>query len=263
MEHFNSTIKIKIVITESIAEIVLNSPENKNALNPELLTELKWALKKINTIPSIRCIVMSSSCDVFSAGADLKHLEEINNNSFNDNLLDSISLMELFRTILNSGKITICKINGAAIAGGFGLATSCDYIFGTPNSKFAYTETKIGFIPAIVSTFVNQRISNPIARDILLSGKLLNSDEAIKLNILHELIKEAHLNDFVTDFATKIAKTTSSNSIKITKKLIQLNLNNKINEALINACFSNADCRSSNDFKKGVNSFLTKTKLEW
>ena len=93
--------------------------------------------------------------------------------------------MSLFKIILSIEKLVIAKVNGAAIAGGCGLATACDIIFGSEKSKFGYSEVNIGFVPALVSTYLPKRINSAIAKELLLTGKILNFQEAREINLIN------------------------------------------------------------------------------
>ena len=122
----------------------------------------------------------------FCAGADLNELKEMQKKIITrKNLNDSKKLMSLFKIILSIEKLVIAKVNGAAIAGGCGLATACDIIFGSEKSKFGYSEVNIGFVPALVSTYLPKRINSAIAKELLLTGKILNFQEAREINLIN------------------------------------------------------------------------------
>ena len=152
---------IQIVNKEKyIYSIILNSPQNGNALNQSLISELIVIFDDLSKKESCRVIILESNSKIFCAGADLKELKEMQNNTYEKNLEDSKNLTMLFKKILSSEKLVIAKVNGAAIAGGCGLATACDIIFATENAKFGYSEVNIGFVPAIVSTFLSKRVND-------------------------------------------------------------------------------------------------------
>ena len=144
---------MKYVITEirdRIGYIILNRPDKRNALNSECVSELKISIKSFENNSEVRALILKSAGEVFCAGADLAYLQQLQNYTYEENLADSKNLAELFKLIYSFPKPVISLVNGAALAGGCGLATVCDICFATPSSTFGYTEAKIGFIPAIV-----------------------------------------------------------------------------------------------------------------
>jgi len=142
------------VLTENRAGagiITLNRPEKRNALSPGMVKELKSALTRYGQDDGVKIIVLTGAGTAFCAGADLKYLHQLSQNSVIENMADSEQIASLFLEIYNLDKPVIAAVNGPAIAGGCGLATAADWIIAHPDSKFGYTEVKLGFVPAIVS----------------------------------------------------------------------------------------------------------------
>lgn len=114
---------IQYQVEQRIAEITLNRPEKRNALNPELVKELTNAFVKAQNDDSAKVIVLKANGDVFSAGADLAYMQQLQNFSYKENIQDSTALKNLFQTIRALPKVVIAQVEGHAIAGGCGLAT--------------------------------------------------------------------------------------------------------------------------------------------
>ena len=133
-----------------VFEIILNRFEKRNALNNLFVQELTVAFLEADKDPEVRVIILKAKGKVFSAGADLEYLQELQKNSPEENLDDSNQLKNLFKFIYLQKKLVIAQVEGHAIAGGCGLVTVCDLAFSIPDAMFGYTEVKIGFIPAIV-----------------------------------------------------------------------------------------------------------------
>lgn len=254
---------INYKVENRVAYITLNRAEKRNALNEEMIQQLKQAVYKAEKDNGVKVIVLEAEGDVFSAGADLAYLQKLQQNSAAENLADSHQLRELFAAIYFSQKITIAKVQGHAIAGGCGLITVCDFVFSVPEAQFGYTEVKIGFVPAIVALFLIRKIGEGKARDLLLSGRLIQAAEAKEMGLINTIVAKEQLETDVKQFAEKLCNETSANSIAFTKDLIQKVQQMKPEEALVFAAETNAHVRSTEDFKKGVDSFLTKTKLSW
>lgn len=253
--------KIQIQVRKSVLNIVLDSPNNRNALSPSMIYEIQSTLDKYQNNKDIRVVLFSSSSSVFCAGADLKYLKSIINNTLDENLKDSLQLMNLFKTILSYKKIVISKVTGPAIAGGCGIVSASDFIFCTKESKFGYPEVKIGFIPALVSTFLKYKVSYYNAKKLLINGNIINAEEAKKIGLVDNIESIKKIDNKIDEFIDNHIRMTSPISIAQTKKL-QYDLNNLETQLSIAAEY-NANIRLQSDFKKGINSFLNKNSINW
>src|SRR5216684_1695370 len=136
-----------------IATITLNRPEKRNALSFELLDELMNALGEADTSDAL-VVILTGAGKAFCAGMDLDELKSVIGKSHAENVEDSRRMARIFRRLYDFPKPTIAAVNGAAIAGGTGVATMCDFTLAVPDAKFGYTEVRIGFVPAIVSSIL-------------------------------------------------------------------------------------------------------------
>lgn len=241
--------------------ILFDRPEKRNALNNEMITEIQSALNLYKKNTDIKVVLISSSSDVFCAGADLQHLQNIKEYSYEENLKDSEILKNLYKTMLLYPKLIISKVCGPAIAGGCGIMTASDVIFSTSTSKFGYPEVKIGFIPALVSVFLVQKIKETHARELLLTGKLIDAQTAKEIGLIHHICEANEIDDNVNSFIHNMINKTSSNSISETKKMLfsWFNFDKNLNKA----AEWNAQNRKSADFQKGISHFLNKEKINW
>lgn len=254
---------IRIEIENRIANITLCRSEKKNALNQALVAELNKAFTHLENDDDVKVIVLKAEGDVFSAGADLDYLQKLQNFSFEENLADSNSLRELFIGMHKNKKIIIAQVEGHAIAGGCGLVTVCDFCFAVPEAKFGYTEVKIGFIPALVSVFLARKISGTMARELLLTGKLISAEEALHINLINGVIPKNSIESHVNQFAQKLCEECSAQSLSATKELLSKIPSMELNDALNLAANMNATSRAGEDCKKGVTAFLEKKKFKW
>lgn len=248
---------------DRIATITLNRPEKRNALNPALIIALTDSLIQASEDESVKVIILKANGNSFSAGADLEYLQQLQFNTFEENVADSNLLKKLFTTIYYLPKIVIAQVEGHAIAGGCGLATVCDFIFATPESNFGYTEVKIGFVPAIVSCFLMRKVNETIAKELLFTGKIFSAEEALKYNLINFVTSTAEIHQKIKDFAVSLCNQTSENSLMVTKQLIGQTNNPMFEKILDTAVQINARVRESDDFKKGIASFLNKEKINW
>lgn len=243
--------------------ITLNRAEKRNAFNSEFIAALQAAFDAFAEDKNIKVVILKANGTAFSAGADLAYLTQLQNNSFEENLADSTRLKELYKTIYTFPKIVIAQVEGAAIAGGCGLATVCDFVYATPESTFGYTEVKIGFIPAIVMFFLIRKLGEAKARQLLLTGKVISSKEALELGIVTSIHQQEKIAEEVLSFANNLAESTSGHSILSTKKMIAEIQSLPFEEALNYAAKENAMARSTEDCKRGIAAFLNKEKIGW
>ncbi|HEX9252253.1 MAG TPA: enoyl-CoA hydratase/isomerase family protein, partial [Ignavibacteriaceae bacterium] len=221
---------IKSEIKNNTATITLNRPEKRNALHPDLVLQLKAKLIEFEKDENIKSLIITGEGNAFCAGADLEYLQQLSTNSTIENYEDSKSLAELFLMIYEFHKPTIAAVNGAAIAGGCGLASVCDFIIAHPEkSKFGYSEVKIGFIPAIVSIFLIKKIGEGLANQLLLEGEIISGKRAYEIGFANYLAED------VLSESLKLAERlnkNSSESIRLTKQMIHNLSNLAVREAV-------------------------------
>jgi methylglutaconyl-CoA hydratase len=254
---------VETSVKDRIGYITLNRPEKRNALSPEMVSELKSAFQKAEADDSVKVIVLKANGESFCAGADLTYLQNLQKFSYEENLADSRYLKELFLQIYTLKKVVIAQVQGSAIAGGCGLATVCDFVYSAPDAKFGYTEVRIGFIPAIVMVFLLRKIGEARAKELLLTGNLITADEANRMGMVNNVVEKNLLEKEVNDLATQLINTSSAQSLALTKKMISEVQHMRLEEALDFASQQNAQARSTDDCKKGIDAFLNKQSLKW
>jgi methylglutaconyl-CoA hydratase len=247
---------INYEVRNEIAIITLNNPEKRNALHPDLVKSLRAQLIETANDESIKVLIITGAGKAFCAGADLSYLNELQNNSLIENEKDSRSLAELFLNTYNFPKPVIAAVNGAALAGGCGLASVCDFIVAHPEeSKFGYTEVKIGFLPAIVSVFLIKRIGEGSANHLLLSGGVINGKRAYEINLVNYL--SYNVLETAIEVASGLCQNSTSSMIN-TKRMIKSVSNFSIEEAVEYCIGLNTIIRSTEDFRNGLKKFLEK-----
>lgn len=246
-----------------IGIVTLDRPEKRNALSAEMVSELKKAFGDLISDKNVKVIILKANGDAFCAGADLAYIKQLQKNTYQENLADSQNLRQLFQMIYESPKIVIAQVEGPAIAGGAGLASICDFIFAVPDLKMAYTEVKIGFIPALVMVFLLRKINECHAKYLLLSGEMIGAEQALNWGIINEIVDTDKMESRVMEFAERLVKRNSENSMAVTKKMISEMPSKTLNEGLDYAAAQNAKGREHEDCIKGINAFLNKEKIQW
>lgn len=254
---------VEVSIQNRIGTILLNRPEKRNALNNEMVNQLLAVLDELEKNTACKIVIIKAKGEAFCAGADLNYLQQLQTNTYEQNLEDSRQLMTMYSKLYHFPKIIIAQVEGAALAGGCGLAGLCDFCYATPNAQFGYTEVRIGFIPAIVSVFLTRKIGENLAKQLLLTGNIISAERALKINLISEIIANDSIDTEVMRIAEKLSTTVSSQSIKLTKDLLTQFPGHIIHHQLEIAAIANANARATEDCIKGIATFLNKEKISW
>ena len=230
-------------------------------MTPEMQDELIAAMNEAGA-GGCRVVVLEGAGEGFCAGLDLSALQGMNDKSAAEHTADAERVARLFRTLYELPKPTIAAVRGAAIAGGTGLATICDFTLAVPGAKFCYTEVKIGFVPALVSVFLTLQVGEKRARDLLLTGRVFTSEEAYRFGLVNEVVQPELLAGRTRELAEAL-KANSPQSLAATKRLLAGQNKAFLDEAIAAALAANAEARSTHDFREGVASFLEKRKPVW
>ena len=252
---------IHLAYDSGVATITLNRPDKRNAISFELIDDLLHALKEVETSDAI-VLIMTGAGQAFSAGMDLDNLRTLIGRSPEENLQDSQTMVRMFRTLYEFPKVTIAAVNGAAIAGGTGLALLCDFTLAVPEAKFGYTEVRIGFVPAIVSTFLLRQVGEKCARDLLLTGRIIGAEEAARMGLVNEIVAPENLMTRARELAALLMENSPA-SLRATKKLLNDHARAELDSQIEAAVRENAAVRTTADFREGITSFLEKRKPVW
>ncbi len=252
-----------ILYTEDsgIALITLNRPDKRNAMSFELVADLMAALDRAEQSDA-QVVVITGAGKAFCAGLDLESLKQLLGKSHQENVKDSTTMARLFRRIYDFPKPTIAAVNGHAIAGGTGIATMCDFTLSVAEAKFGYTEVRIGFVPAIVSSILVWQVGHKIARDLLMTGRLFDAAEAHRYGLVNEIAAPEKLMERARELA-QVLMENSPSSVRLTKKLINGFLKEQLDAQIAQAIEDNARIRTTADFREGISSFLEKRKPQW
>jgi methylglutaconyl-CoA hydratase len=252
---------IQLTFDSEIATLTLNRPDKRNAISYELIDELIRALAEVKD-STARVLILTGAGKAFSSGLDLDNLKALIGRTPEQNLQDSRTIVVLLRTLYEFPKPTIAAVNGAAIAGGTGLALLCDFTLAVAEAKFGYTEVRIGFVPAIVSTFLLRQVGEKIARDLLLTGRIFDAEEALRIGLLKEIVPPENLMDRARQLAAQLMES-SPMSLVYTKRLLTDHARAELDAQIEAAIRENAGIRTTADFREGITSFLEKRKPKW
>jgi methylglutaconyl-CoA hydratase len=252
---------LQLAYDSNVATVTLNRPDKRNAISYALIDDLVRALEEVRN-SAAHVSILTGAGKAFCSGMDLDNLKALIGRTPEQNLEDSRTMANLFRSLYEFPKPTIAAVNGAAIAGGAGLALLCDFTLAAPEAKFGYTEVRIGFLPAIVSTFLLRQVGEKIARDLLLTGRIFDAAEALEIGLVNEIVPPDKLLDRARELAAQLAEN-SPLSLSNTKRLLADYARAELDSQIEAAIRENAGIRESADFREGIASFLEKRKPKW
>ena len=252
---------LQLAYDAGIATVTLNRPEKRNAISFELLNELLAAFDEVEA-SSAQVLILTGAGKAFCAGLDLEELKSLLGKTHAENVADSERIARVFRQLYDFPKPTIAAVNGAAIAGGTGLATMCDFTLAVPEAKFGYTEVRIGFVPAVVSSILVWQVGHKVARELLISGRVFDAAEAHRLGLVNEIVDAAQLIQRAMELAHGLLENSPS-SMRATKALINGFIGKNLDRQFADSITQNAQARTTADFSEGVTSFLEKRRPKW
>lgn len=245
---------------QDLLHVTLNDPDRANALSPRMVRELTDLYGRDLRSEGIRAVILGGAGKHFSAGADLAHLEKLKDADLEQNRVESKKLKDLFEAILTQEALTVARVHGASIAGGCGVATAHDFVVAADDARFMYSEVRIGFVAALVATYLPLRVRGNHVKELLLDPELVEAPRALEMGLVDRVVPAAELEDRSRELAVSILQKGSSESIARTKRLLWQVSGLSLEEALDQAAEANARARMTDDCRHGVAHFLEHKK---
>ncbi len=252
------------VITKSsngVKTITMNRPDKRNALCPLLIEELTIALQEAETC-DCGVVILTGAGPAFCAGLDMEHLSTMHAQTVEENRHDAENMARVLRTLYDFPKPVIAAVNGHAIAGGMSLATIPDFTLAIPEAKFGFTEVKVGFVPAIAASFLLRQVGETRTRELLLSGKLIKAREALEMGLVTQIVNAEELLPQANALAQCLLMNSPQAMFEV-KRLLAKHSRRRLDEELEEAIAVNAQQRSAEDFREGVQAFRERRRPEW
>ncbi len=243
--------------SNGVARITLNRPEKRNALDEDLVAELRGALAEADGDPDVRALLIAGTGKDFCSGADLASLARVAQAGVLENLEDARNLAEVFLAIRRTPKPVVAAVHGRALAGGCGLATACDIVLASESAQFGYPEVNVGFVPAMVMALLRRSVSEKAAFALVVAGDLVSASRARELGLVHAVFPDELFESETTNFLTKLA-AKSVTAVALTKRLLYRTDSLSFEAALEAGVEMNAIARMTGDFRTGVARFLNK-----
>lgn len=255
---------LKIQLGESMAWINLDRPDVRNAMNAEMIHELTEAFDWLGSRDDIRVIILKGNGSAFCAGADLGYMKEMSAFSRDENVADAERLSKLFRTIYFCNKAVVVVVHGACIGGGNGIVAAADVVIAEMNTKFAFSEVRLGITPATISPFVVQKIGNAAARELMLTGRRFSAIEAKECHLVNIVAEQSELIDVERCYVEHFLQA-SPLAVAECKNLLRLvsGFNNPFDNLFVRTSEIIAEQRVSASGQEGMNAFFEKRKPNW
>ncbi len=252
----------KLVLSQDhgpVRLLTLNDPERRNPLSDALSRALLEELDAAEANDDVRVLAITGAGKAFSAGADLDFLRRVRSQSAEENMAHSQRLRDLFWRVYTFPKPTIAAVNGAAVAGGAGLAAACDLVVMDEEARIGFTEVKIGFVAALVGVLLVRAVGEKHARELLLTGDLVDARTAYRMGLANRVVAAGESVAEALEWASRLAEN-SPTSLRLTKELLASFYGMGLEDALRLAATAGAWIRQSEDLQEGLDAFFEKRK---
>ncbi len=242
-------------VDQGVATLHLNRPDKRNALNGELVSALKAALRASAEDTEVRAVLLSGAGRDFCSGADLAELEKIAGMGLEESRADALSLAELFSLLRNHPRPVVAAVQGRALAGGCGLATACDMILARDDARFGYPEVHLGFVPAMVMSILRRKVGEALAFELVVMGERVSATRAAEIGLVNRVLPGGEFDEASAEFMRELASRPPG-AVAMTKKLLYDLDGLDLAEGLRVGADVNARARGSDECRAGVRRFL-------
>jgi methylglutaconyl-CoA hydratase len=237
--------------------VTLNRPERRNALTIELMSELADALDKTSADPQKRVLVLRGAGQAFCAGLDLQETTVVEKAHRSAEMVAK-TLLVISQTRL----ITIAQVHGAAVAGGAGLMSACDFVVAAQRTKIGYPETKRGLVAGLVMTFLRRQLRERDLRELLFTGDLISAERAHEIGLVNRVVSPNELENETQKIVAAVLQNAPA-ALASTKRLIEELWSSSVKEDLETALRHHMEARESAEAKEGIAAFLEKRPPNW
>jgi methylglutaconyl-CoA hydratase len=252
--------RVKLTIDGPVARIALARPERKNAFDADLIAELSAAVRDIR--PAIRVVVLQSEGDTFCAGADVEWMRGMADYSLDQNIADSKALAGMFRALYDLEMPLVARVQGAAIGGGAGLVAVADVAVASTEASFAFTETRLGILPAVVSPYVVRKIGPARATALFVTGSRIDAKRAYEIGLVERLVEPSDLDAAVGRVLDAIL-SGGPKAVNAAKRLVREVEGRPIDEIAELTVKRIAEIRVSREGQEGLRAFLERRDPSW
>src|SRR5437773_6264202 len=203
--------KLLYAVEQGVAHITLNRPHKRNALDAELVGEIRQALDTSVADESLRIVLLVGAGKDFCSGADLAALEQrLSQASVRENIADARRWGDLFIAMRRHPRPIVAAVRGRALAGGCGLATACDIVLAAESAQFGYPEVNIGFIPAMVMAILRRSVSEKRAFELITRGEIISAKSALEAGMINRVFADDQFESSVESYVAQMAAKSAS-----------------------------------------------------
>jgi len=254
---------LELVVDGGVATVVLNRPDVHNAFDEASIAELTAALVHLGKANNVRAVVLAGAGPSFCAGADLKWMKRMAGFTRAQNLADARGLAAMLATLHDLPKPTIARVHGGAFGGGVGLVACCDVAIATQDAIFAFSEARLGLIPATIAPYIVEAVGPRTARRLFLTGERFSAAEAFRVGLLHDLALPQDLDARIGETLRELLRCGPAAQDEC-KALVRAVAGKPIGPAVIADTASRiARIRASDEGREGVAAFLAKRRPAW
>ncbi|MGE3974096.1 MAG: enoyl-CoA hydratase-related protein [Bdellovibrionales bacterium] len=246
----------------SVVYANLNRPDVHNAFNPKMIQEITAFFQSFKKNKSARVVVFSGNGKSFCAGADLEWMKEMVKFSKKQNLADSKKLYDMFESLRNCALPVITQAHGSVMGGGLGLVAASDIVAVQVETKFCFSEVRLGLVPSVISSFVLEKAHAHLAREMMLTAELFQAPKAEKMGLVHFYGSEVEVEAYVQG-RIDLMLANGPEAVKATKKLLNFNARQPQTKIVKETIRVIAERRMSDEGQEGMKSFLEKRSASW
>ncbi len=256
---------IQVDTEGAVARLRINRPGKRNALDLATIRELTACSKELSDHRTIRFVVLSGTGDHFCAGADLQWMAAAADLDYDQNLGESMELARLFATIFRSPKIFIATVKGACYGGGIGLAAACDLVIASDSAEFAFSEVRLGLVPATISPYVVYRMGVQKSKRLMLTGERKKAGQLEGTGLIDFLTCDEEIGEDTEKLIKTLLKGGNLAQQEIKRLLNSYSLEDlESSDSLIRHTASLiARSRVSDEGREGIKAFLEKRDPDW
>lgn len=254
---------VQVFRENGVARIVLNRPELNNALNPQLIDELRAALDAVAVDASVATVVLSGEGKSLCAGADINRMREAATFSRADNIQDALPLSRMLAALDRLPQTTIGRVHGPIYGGGVGVVAACDIAIASEDATFCLSEVRLGIVPGMISPYVVRAMGERTARRYFQTAEVFDAHEARRIGLIHEVVAPDALDDRIAQLLKQL-RSAAPGARAVAKKLAGDIAGRTIDDALMRETSELiADVRARPEAREGLSAFLEKRKPSW
>ena len=252
---------IELIAVPGIVSLWLNRPQKRNAFANEMVLEISHAIHSINMMKNDTIVVIRGRGDAFCAGADLRWMQASINLDANANYAECLNLTECFYNLYSCNKITVAVVHGAAYGGGVGLIAACDIAICADDTRFSFSELRIGLVASSISPYVLKKLGESRSKELIFTGQQFNGKQAESYGLVNRSVQIEELDLAVNEYISLIQKGSAGARI-VGKNLIHQLAPNQITPEIIKkTAHLLAEVRVSQDAQQRMKEFLTKATV--